>query len=107
MDKDIHEELPYTAGVFMGNVIRNCWHRGGYQRMQDVCSALSELSERHLSGLVLSTMTGNDSRYRSFYVDGEELVPPSSVSSLFCPRGCGCGCLAGISYPPPRFLQSA
>ncbi|PGH36220.1 NEK protein kinase [[Emmonsia] crescens] len=65
VDKDIRGELPSTAGVFMSNVIRDCWDRDGYQRMQDVCSALSELSERDLSGSVLSTMAGRDSRYRS------------------------------------------
>ncbi|OJD14941.1 NEK protein kinase [Emergomyces pasteurianus Ep9510] len=65
LDKDIHGELPNTVGLFMGNVIQNCWDRGGYQRMEDVCSALSELSKRDLSGLVLSTMTESNSIYRS------------------------------------------
>ncbi|EGC44025.1 conserved hypothetical protein [Histoplasma capsulatum var. duboisii H88] len=65
IDKVIHGELPNTVGVFMGNAIRGCWDRDGYRRMEDVCSALSELSERDLSGLVLSTMAGSNSIYRS------------------------------------------
>ncbi|KAK2812555.1 hypothetical protein FQN50_001199 [Emmonsiellopsis sp. PD_5] len=65
MDKDIHGELPSTVGIFMGKVIQDCWDQDGYQRMEDVCIALSELSERDLSGLVLSSMAGSESICRS------------------------------------------
>ncbi|EEH36590.2 hypothetical protein PAAG_07008 [Paracoccidioides lutzii Pb01] len=65
IDKDIHGKLPNTAGVFIGNVIWDCWHRGRYRRMQVVYGVLSELSERHLWGLILGTMAGSDSRYHS------------------------------------------
>ncbi|KGQ01487.1 hypothetical protein PAAG_11837 [Paracoccidioides lutzii Pb01] len=51
MDKDIYERLPNTVGIFMGEVIRDCWDRDGYQRRDGGCSALSELSESDLSDI--------------------------------------------------------
>lgn len=44
-------ELPNTEGIFLGNVIWDCWALSRYMRMEDVCSALSELSKRDRSML--------------------------------------------------------
>ncbi|EAS27154.3 uncharacterized protein CIMG_10356 [Coccidioides immitis RS] len=44
-------ELPNTEGIFLGNIIQDCWALPGYMRMEDVCSALSELSKQDRSML--------------------------------------------------------
>ncbi|KAI9730245.1 MAG: hypothetical protein M1834_006009 [Cirrosporium novae-zelandiae] len=48
------QELPNAAGMFIGDVIRNCWAKNGYQNMEDVCYALSRLPEQGLLAQVLN-----------------------------------------------------
>ncbi|PGH11517.1 serine/threonine protein kinase [Polytolypa hystricis UAMH7299] len=60
-----NEDLPNTAGIFMGEIIRNYWDQDGYQRMEEVCGALSKLSECDRSSLVWSSTAGGDFICRS------------------------------------------